>query len=88
MAFLLWLQTHPYQGATTLYNATVKPLLQRYEPQIDAGLKPVESQYAAFIADNRQELARAAGFVGDMLQASRRVIGQSLKALADHLQKP
>ena len=88
VAFLLWLQTHPYQGATTLYNATVKPLLQRYEPQIDAGLKPIESQYAAFIADNRQELARAAGFVGDMLQASRRVIGQSLKALADQLQKP
>ncbi|CAE7091794.1 unnamed protein product [Rhizoctonia solani] len=54
--FLMYLALPQTQGATPLYNHRLRPLLEHYEPQIDASMARLRSRAYDFVRAKLQEL--------------------------------
>ncbi|KAG8710729.1 hypothetical protein FRC08_016787 [Ceratobasidium sp. 394] len=54
--FLLYLALPQTQGATTIYNNQLQPVLKHYEPQIDASVARMRSRAYVFMREKLQDL--------------------------------
>ncbi|KAG8759456.1 hypothetical protein FRC12_009756 [Ceratobasidium sp. 428] len=54
--FLLYLALPQTQGATSIYNNRLQPVLKHYEPQIDASVARMRSRAYVFFREKLQEL--------------------------------